>query len=49
MDFTVESYADCAASYKELALTEGVDERFVLDLSLRGVLEVVDGCVNLTD
>lgn len=49
VDFTVESYADCAARYEELALAEGVDERFILDLSLRGVLEVVDGCVNLTD
>ena len=47
MDFTVESYTDCAACHKELALTERVYQGLVLDLLLGRVLEVVDSCVHL--
>ena len=47
MDFTVESYTDCAACHEELALAERVYQGLVLDLLLGRVLEVVDSCVHL--
>jgi hypothetical protein len=48
MDFTVESYTDCAPRHEELAFTERVYQCPVLDLLLGRVLEVVDSRVRLT-
>lgn len=47
MDFTVESYTDCAARHEELALAERVYQGLVLDLLLGRVLEVVYRRVHL--